>query len=39
VTNETKGIDEFYRTLEQAYDQLSHLLKRREPDRFVTTRS
>jgi hypothetical protein len=39
VTNESKGIDEFYRTLEEAYDQLSHVLKRREPDRFVTTRS
>ncbi len=39
VTNETKGIDEFFRILEQAYDQLSNLLKRREPDRFVTIRS
>jgi hypothetical protein len=38
VTNETKGIDELYGALEQAHDQLSHLIKRRAPDRFVTTR-
>ena len=39
VGSETKGIDEFYRALEQVHDQVRHLVKRREPDRLVTTRS
>lgn len=38
VTPETKGLEELYRCLEQACDRLRHLLKSREPDRYVTTR-
>jgi hypothetical protein len=39
VTAEMKGLEELYRTLEQACDRLRHLLKSREPDRYVTTRT
>jgi len=39
VTPETKGLEELYRCLEQACDRLRHLLKSREPDRYVTTRT
>src|SRR6202521_363882 len=39
VTNETYGVDELCDALEQAYDHVRHLTKRRAPDRFVTTRS
>ena len=39
VTADTKGIDELYRSLEQACDRLRHLLKSREPDRYLTTRT
>jgi len=39
VTPESKGLEELYRSLEQACDRLRHLLKSREPDRYVTTRS
>lgn len=39
LTNETKGVDELYRSLEQACDRLRHLLKSREPDRYLTTRT
>ncbi len=39
VTPESKGLDELYRSLEQACDRLRHLLKSREPDRYVTTRT
>ena len=38
VSNGTKGVDELYRSLEQACDRLRHLLKSREPDRYLTTR-
>ena len=39
VSNGTKGVDELYRSLEQACDRLRHLLKSREPDRYLTTRT
>jgi len=39
VTADTKGVDELYRSLEQACDRLRHLLKSREPDRYLTTRT
>jgi hypothetical protein len=39
VSNGTKGVDELYRSLEQACDRLRHLLKGREPDRYLTTRT
>jgi hypothetical protein len=39
VSNDTKGVDELYCSLEQACDRLKHLLKSREPDRYVTTRT
>jgi hypothetical protein len=39
VTNDTKGVDELYRCLEQACDRLRHVLKSREPQRYVTTRT
>ena len=39
ITSETKGIDELYDSLAQACDHLRHLLKSREPDRFLTSRS
>jgi len=39
VSSDTKGVDELYRSLEQVCDRLKHLLKSREPGRFVTTRS
>jgi len=39
VTPETKGLEELYRCLEQACDRLRHLLKSREPNRYVTTRT
>jgi hypothetical protein len=38
VTNETKGVQELYQSLEQVCDRLRHLLKSSQPDRFVTTR-
>jgi len=34
-----KGVDELYDSLEQACDRLRHLLKSRNPDRYVTLRS
>ena len=39
ITPESKGLEELYRSLEQACDRLRHVLKSREPDRYVTTRS
>ena len=39
VLGETKGLVELYRSLEEVTDRLRHLLKSREPGRFVTTRS
>ena len=36
---ETKGAEELYRALDQACDCLRRLLKRREPDRSLVTRS
>ena len=39
VSNGTKGVDELYRSLEQACDRLRHLLKSREPDRYLTTQT
>jgi hypothetical protein len=39
VTSESKGLDELYKALEQACDRLTHLLKSREPDRYLTTRT
>jgi hypothetical protein len=39
VSADAKGVDELYRSLEQACDRLRHLLKSREPDRYLTTRT
>jgi hypothetical protein len=39
ITPESKGLEELYRSLEQACDRLRHVLKSREPDRYVTTRT
>jgi hypothetical protein len=39
LTNDTKGVEELYRALEQATDRLRHLLKSLEPDRYLTTRT
>jgi len=39
VSADSKGVDELYRALEQASDRLRHLLKSREPDRYLTTRT
>ncbi|HEY2645395.1 MAG TPA: hypothetical protein VGI34_00390 [Candidatus Acidoferrales bacterium] len=34
-----RGVDELYDSLEQACDRLRHLLKSRNPDRYVTSRT
>src|SRR5260370_22881819 len=39
VTPDIKAVDELYRALDQACDHLTHLLKSREPDRYLTTRT
>lgn len=39
MSRSTKDVDELYDSLEQACDRLRYLLKSRQPDRFVTTRS
>jgi hypothetical protein len=39
VTSETKGVDELYRSLEQACNHLRNLLKSREPEPYFTTRT
>lgn len=38
VTSDVKGVEKFYRTLEQVYDHLRVLVKRRDPDRYGSTR-
>ena len=39
VSSRTKAVDELYNSLELACDRLRHLLKGRQPDRYVTTRT
>jgi hypothetical protein len=39
ISNNVKGVDELYDSLEQVCDRLRHLLKSRHPDRYVTTRT
>ena len=39
ITAITKGLDDLYRSLEQTSDRLRHLLKSREPNRYLTTRT
>jgi hypothetical protein len=39
VSSEAKGLDDLYQSLEQVCDRLRHLLKSREPGRYVTSRS
>ncbi len=39
INRETKEVDELYEALEQACDRLRHLVKARQPDRYVTTRT
>jgi len=39
MSGETKGIDDLYDALEQACDNLRHLVKSRQPQRYVTTRT
>jgi hypothetical protein len=39
VPRETKEVEDLYDSLEQVCDRLRHLLKSRQPDRYVTTRS
>ena len=39
VSSGTKGIEELYDSLEQACDHLRHLLKSRQPERYLTTRT
>jgi len=39
LSSKTKEIDELYDALELACDRLRHLLKSRQPDRYVTTRT
>jgi hypothetical protein len=39
LSSETKEVDELYDCLERACDRLRHLLKSRDPGRYVTTRT
>lgn len=39
LTRETREVEELYDSLEQACDRVRHLLKSRQPDRYVTTRT
>ena len=39
LSRETKEVEELYDSLEQACDRVRHLLKSRQPDRYVTTRT
>ena len=39
MSSETKEVEELYDCLEQACDRLRHLLKSRDPNRYVTTRT
>jgi len=38
MSNKIKEVDELYESLELACDRLRHLLKSRNPDRYVTSR-
>jgi hypothetical protein len=38
VTTDTKGVEELYKCLEQSCDRLRHVVKSREPQRYVTSR-
>jgi hypothetical protein len=39
VSSQTKGVDELNDSLEQVFDRLRHLLKSREPGRYVNSRT
>ena len=39
ISADAKGVDELYQSLQQACDRLRHLLKSREPDRYLTSRT
>ena len=39
MSRETREVEELYASLEQACDRLRHLLKSRQPDRYVTSRT
>lgn len=39
VSSDTKGLDDLFHSLEQVCDRMRHLLKSREPGRYVTSRS
>jgi hypothetical protein len=39
VSSKTKEVEELYDSLELACDRLRYLLKSRQPDRYVTTRT
>jgi hypothetical protein len=39
MARETREVQDLYDSLEQACDRLRHLLKSRQPDRYVTTRT
>jgi hypothetical protein len=39
VTADSKGVDELSQSLEQACDRLRHLLKSRQPNRYLTSRT
>jgi hypothetical protein len=39
MSRETKALEELFDSLEQACDRLRHLLKSRQPERYVTTRT
>lgn len=39
IARETKEVEDLYDSLEQACDRVRHLLKSRQPDRYVTTRT
>lgn len=39
MSRETREVEDLYDSLEQACDRVRHLLKSRQPDRYVTTRT
>jgi hypothetical protein len=39
ISADFKGVDELFQSLEQACDRLRHLLKSREPDRYLTSQT
>jgi hypothetical protein len=39
VRADSKGVDELYTAIEQACDRLRHIVKSREPERYLTTRT